>query len=144
VLRRNSHPPTSGIGTKAESKLRSVLTAIDEPRSRSSNCSNDSEKGTDPPDTLTNPEMSGGINGLTRPASDTRGQHLGGGDGRVGNWSHNSVYAGDESENETSPTTPRHNAAFIPTSDDPSTPALNEHDREASRTPTAEPVDLPR
>lgn len=144
VLRRNSHPPTSGSGTKAESKLRSVLTAIDEPRSRSSNGSSGSEKGTDPPDTPTNPEISGGINGLTRLASDTQGQHFGSGDGRVGNWSHNSVYAGDESENETSPTTPRHSAAFIPTSDDPPNPALNEHDREASRTPTAEPVDLPR
>lgn len=144
MFRRNSHPPTSGGGTKAESKLRSVLTAVDESHTRSSNGSNGSEKGTNSPDPPTNPEMSGGINGLTRSASDTQGQHFGSGYGRVGNWSHDSVYAGDESENETSPTTPKHTAAFIPTPDDPPSPALKEHDREASRTPTAEPVDLPR
>ena len=140
VFRRNSHPPTSGGGTKAESKLRSVLTAIDESHARSSNSSNGSENGTDSPDTPTNPEIPGGINGLTRSASDTLGQTFGGGDGRVGSWNHNSD---TESEHETSPVTPRRYTASLPASDDPPSPTLRGHDREASRTPTAEPVELP-
>ncbi|KAF9782285.1 hypothetical protein BJ322DRAFT_1111156 [Thelephora terrestris] len=143
VFRRNSHPPTSGGGTKAESKLRSVLTAIDESHARSNNSSNGSEKGADSPDTPTNPEISAGINGLTRSASDTLGQPFSGGCGRVGSWSHDSLDSGDESEHETSPVTPRRSTAFLPTSDDPLPPTLRGHDREASRTPMAESVELP-
>jgi len=145
VFRRNSHPPTSGGGTKAESKLRSVLTAIDESHTRPSNGSNGSEKDTDSPDTPTNPENPGGINGLTRSTSDKLGQTLGGsgGGGRVGSWRHDSLDPGDESENESGPMTPKNSATLTPTPSDPPPLTLMGHDREASRTPTAEPVALP-
>lgn len=144
MFRRNSHPPTSGGGTKAESTLRSVLTAIDESNARSNNGSNASEKDPDSPDTPTNPEVSGGINGLTRSASDKLGQTYGGGSDRVGSLGYNSSDIGDESENETSPTTPtRRSAAFMPNSIDSPSSTLKGHEREASSTPTAEPVGLP-
>jgi hypothetical protein len=140
VFRRNSHPPTSGGGTKAESKLRSVLTAIDESHSRPSNGSTGTEKGTGSPDTPTNRN---GINGQTRSASDHLGSTVGVGAGGVGNWGGHSLDPGDESEDETNPMTPKHSDTFMP-SDSPSpTPTLKGHDREASRTPTAEPVVLP-
>ena len=140
VFRRNSHPPSGG--TKAESRLRSVLTAIDESHTRSSNGSNGSEKDADSPDTPTNPEMSDGVNHL-RLASDKLVQAFGD-DDRVGSWKRNLPDSGDESENETSPTTPRHSAVFIPASDDdPQIPTSKGHDREASRTPTAEAIGLP-
>ena len=142
VFRRNSHPPTSSSGMKAESKLRNVLTAIGESHTRQSNGSNGSEKDVGSPDTPTNPEISDGINGLTSSASDKLGQTFGGsGGGRVGSWSHDSLDPGDESES--SPTTPKHSATFIPTSSGPSSPTLRGHEREPSRTPTAEPVALP-
>jgi hypothetical protein len=143
ISRRNSHPPLSGDGTKAESKLKSVLTAIDESHTRSSNGSSGSEKGTDSPDTPTNAEGSCRTNGFTRPALDELGRAFGDGGDRVGSWSHDSFDANDESENETSPATPRRSAAFLPTSTDPSSPTLRGHHKEASRTPTAEPVELP-
>jgi len=145
VFRRNSHPPTPSGGTKAESKLRSVLTAIDESHARPSNGSNGSEKDVESPDTPTNPENPGGINCLTMSASDKLGQTLGGsGDGdRLGSWSHDSFDPGDESGNESGPTTPRHSARFISASSDPPSATLGGHDREASRTPTAEPAALP-
>jgi len=144
VFRRNSHPPTSGVGTKAESKLRNVLTSIGESRT-SSNGSNGAEKDAESPDSPTNPEISGGINGLTRSASDKLGQAFGGdGGGRVGSWSHDpSSDSGDESGSETGLTTPRRSAVFIPTSSSPPSPTVKGHDREANRTPTAEPMALP-
>ena len=144
VFRRNSHPPTSGGGTKAESKLRSVLTAIDESHTRSNNGSNTSEKDPDSPDTPTNREISGGINGLTRSASDKLGQTCDGGNDRAGSLRYRSFDTDGESDNETSPTTPtRHSAAFMQTSTDPPSPGLEGHEREASRTPTVAPVELP-
>ena len=144
VFKRNSHPPVSTVGTKAESKLRSVLTAIDESYIRSNNGSSASEKDPESPDTPTNSEMSGAINGLTRSRSDGLGQKCGGGSGRVGSRKHSSSDTGDESENESSSTTPtRHSAVLMPTSTDLPSPALERHEREASKTPTSEPVELP-
>ena len=140
VFRRNSHPPTSGSGTKAESKLRNVLTAIGESHTRPSNGSNGSEKDPGSPDTPTNP-ISDGINGLTSSASDKLGQTFGGSSGGgVGSWTHDSFNPDDESES--GPTTPKHSATIIPTSSCPPSPTLEGHEREASRTPTAEPVAL--
>ncbi|KAF9646973.1 hypothetical protein BDM02DRAFT_3156368 [Thelephora ganbajun] len=137
VFRENSHSPSSGGGTKAESKLRSVLTAIDESHTHPNN---GSEKDTESPDTPTNTTISGGINGLTRSASEKLGQTFGdSGGGRVGSWSHDSLDTGDEGD----PTTPRHSTTFVPTSSDPPSPTLKGHDREASKTPTAEPAALP-
>ena len=142
VFRRNSHPPTSSSGTKAESKLRNVLSAIGESRTRPSNGSNGFEKDTESPDTPTNLKISGGINGLTSSASDKLGQTFGGSGGdRVGSWSHDPLDPGDESES--GPTTPRHSATLLPASSSPPSPALQGHEREASRTPTAESVALP-
>ena len=142
MFRRNSHSTTSGGGTKAESKLRNVLTAIGESRTPSKG-SNGSEKDAESPDTPTNPEFSSGINGLTRSASDKLGQTFGGdGGGRVGSWSHDSSDPGDESESETGLTTPRRSTVFIPTSSSPPSPTLKGHDRDASKTPTAESVAL--
>lgn len=143
VFRRNSHPPTSSGGTKAESKLRNVLTSIGESRARQGNGSTGSEKGAESPDTPTNPEISGGINGLTSSASDKLGQTFGGGGGRVGSLSYDSFDPGDESGGETGPSTPRHSAIFIQTSSGPPSPTLKGHDKEESRTPTAEPAALP-
>ena len=144
VFRRNSHPPTSGGGTKAESKLRSVLTAIDESHIRSSNGSNGTEKGAESPDTPTNPEIPGGINGLARSASDQLGLTVDVGGGGMGGWSIDPLDPDDESESETNPTTPKRPATFMPAPSDPSSsPTLMGHDRDVSRTPTAEPVALP-
>lgn len=143
MFRRNSHPPTSGVGTKAESKLRSVLTAIDESHLRQSNGSNGTEKDTGSPDTPTNPEITGGINGLTRSASDRLDLTADVGGGGVGNWGNDSLDPDDESENETNPTTPKHSATFMPTSPDPPSRTLRGHDKEASRTPTTGSVTLP-
>ena len=144
VFRRNSHPPTSGGGTKAESKLRSVLTAIDESHGRPNNGSNGSEKDEESPDTPTNPEISGGINGLTRSASDKLGQTFdAAGGGRVGSWTHDSFDPGDESERENGPVTPRHSDTLVPTSSSPPSPTLRGYDREANKTPMAEPMALP-
>ena len=141
---RSSQPPASGGGAKAESKLRSVLTAVDESHVRPRNGSNDSsEKDADSPDTPTNPGMSGGINGLTRSASDKLGQTPGDGGGSVGSWNRGSLDTDNESEGGASPTTPRHSVVLLPTSTDPPSPTLKGHDREASRTPTAEHVELP-
>lgn len=140
---RNSHPPTSSGGTGAESKLRSVLTTVDESRTRSSNGSDASEKEPDSPDTPTNPEISGGINGLTRSASDKLGQVHGGYSGRVGSFRYSSTDAGDESENETSPTTPtRYSPGLLPTETDPPSPTLKGRERGASQSPKAVPVEL--
>jgi len=144
MFKRNSHPPTSIGGTKAESKLKSVLTAIDESYTRQNNGSNASEKDANSPDTPTNQEIPGGINGLTRSTPDKPGQTCGDGSDRIGSLRHNSFDTDDESDNETSPTTPtRRSFVFIPTSADPPSPTLKGHEREASRTPTAEPVELP-
>jgi len=120
------------------------LTAIDESHTRSNNGSNASENGTTSPDTPTNPEMSGGgINGLIRSGSDKLDQSCEAGSDRVESLRHSSLDSGDESESETSPTTPtRHSAAFWPVSTDPPSPTLEGHEREASGTPTAEPVGL--
>jgi len=142
VFRRNSHPPTSGNGTKAESKLRSVLTAIDEANVRP-NGSNGSEKDLESPDTPTNIGFSGEINGTTRSVSDKLDLTGDVGGGRVGSWSNDSLDPGNESESETGLTTPRHSATPIPTSSGPPSPTLKGHDIEATRTPTAEPVALP-
>lgn len=142
VFRRNSHPPTSSSGTKAESKLRNVLTAIGELHTRQSNGSNGSEKDPESPDTPTNPERSGGINGLASSASDKLGQTFGStGGGRVESWSRDLSDPGDENEN--GPTTPKHSATLVLTSSGPPSPTLKGHEREANRTPTAEPVALP-
>ena len=141
MFRKNSHPPTSGGGTKAESKLRSVLTAIDESHIRQSNGSNGVEKDPESPDTPTNPETCGGMNGLARSASDKLGLTVD--IGGVGKWGHDSFDPGDESEGETNPTTPRRSSTFIPTSSDSPPPTLGGHDREANGTPTAGPVALP-
>jgi hypothetical protein len=142
VFRRNSHPPISSSGTKAESKLRNVLSAIGESQARQSNGSNGSEKNPESPDTPTNPEISGGINGLTSSASDKLGQTFGGSGGdRVGSWSRDSLDPDDGSEN--GPTTPKHSATLMPTSSGPPSPTLRGHERDASRTPTAESVALP-
>lgn len=146
VFRRNSHPPASGGGTKAESKLRNVLTTIGESHTRQSNGSNKSEKDTGSPDTPTNPEISGGINGLTSSVSDKLGQTFGGsggGGGRVGSRSHDSLDPGDKGGSETGPTTPRHSATFISTSSGSPSPTLRGHDRDEGGTPTTEPVALP-
>ena len=143
VFRRNSHPPTSNSGTKAESKLRSVLTAIDESHVRQSSGSNGTERDAGSPDTPTNSKLAGGINGLTRSASDKLDLNVDVGGGGVGNWGVDSLDPDDESESETNPTTPRRSATLISTSSDSPSPTLNGHDREASRTPTAESVALP-
>ena len=142
VFRRNSQPPTSGVGTKAESKLRSVLTAIDESHIRQSNGSNGT-KDTGSPDTPTNPEITGGINGLTRSASEKLDLTADVGGGGVGNWGNDSLDPDDESESETNPATPKHSATFLPSSSDPPPLTLKGHDKQASRTPTAESVALP-
>ena len=139
----NSHPPMIGGGTKAESKLRSVLTAIDESHIRSRNGSNGTEKDAESPDTPTNPEIPGGINGLARSASDSLGPIVDVGGGGVGRWSIDSLDPDDESETETNPTTPKRPSAFMPTSSDPSSPILMGHERDPSRTPTAESAELP-
>lgn len=144
MFKRNSHPPASGGGTKAESKLKSVLTSIDESLTRSDNGSNASDQELESPDTPTNPEISGGINGLARSASDKLGRNRAGSSEIVGSWGYSSSDTGHESENETSPTTPtRPSAAFIPTLTDPPSPTLKGHERETSMTPTVEPVGLP-
>ena len=144
VFRRNSHPLPAAGGTKAESKLRSVLTAIDESNIRPSNGSNGTGKDPESPDTPTNTEIPSGINGVARSASDKLGLTLNVGRGGVGNWGQDSLDdPSDESESEINPTTPRRSTTFMPTSSDPSSPVLKGHGRDASKTPTAEPVALP-
>ena len=97
---------------------------------------------TESPDTPTNPEISGGINGLTSSASDKLAQTFGSSSGgKVGSRSRDLLDPGDESESGL--TTPKHSATLVLTSSGPPSPTLEGHEREASRTPTTGPVALP-